>query len=171
MSSAIFTSGNEAYQVSNIVYAGPVEEIPEEHRRNGSTHSFKIITGLGASFSYYKDAESARKARGILGSMLDTLKPNAFKRGNVFIDPSRIVSFSSTLQFKKPVGEYTHGVVVSIQCSDEKNREVWLRYKSEDHAEKGRKALWAVVHSVNGMSKASAAKPVETTVTAEAVPF
>jgi len=31
-----------------------VSEIPENRRQNGSTHSFKIITGLGTVFSYYK---------------------------------------------------------------------------------------------------------------------
>jgi hypothetical protein len=98
MSSAIFTCGNDAYQVSKIIYAGPVTEIPEDRRRNGSTHSFKIVTGLGAVFSYHKNEEMARKSRGALATMLDTLKPKAFKHGyNEFVDPKGIVSFDRTV--------------------------------------------------------------------------
>jgi hypothetical protein len=152
MSSAIFTNGNTAYQVANIIYAGSVTEIPEARRRNGSTHSFRIITGVGQVYSHYKDEETARKSRGFLSSMLDTIKTNAFKHGLEFVDPSRIVSFSNVVQFKKPLGAYTHGFVVLLDTVEEKFREVWFRYKSEDHAQKGRKALWAAVHGVNGMS-------------------
>jgi hypothetical protein len=174
MSSAIFSSGYESYQATGIVYAGPVHEIPEQHRRNGSTHSFKIITGLGASFSYYKDADSAKKARGTLAAMLDTLRPKAFKHGYEFIDTSRIVSFSNVVQFKKPVEEYTHGFVVTVLTADEKDREIWLRYKSEDHACKGRKAIWAALHSVNGLSNTDA-KPtgvkVEAMAGSDGMPF
>jgi hypothetical protein len=170
MSSAIFTSGGEAYQVANIVYAGPVAEIPEDRRRNGSTHSFKMVTVTGTSFSYYKDVETARKARGALGAMLDTLKPKAFRHGNEFLDPSRVVSFSNVVAFKNPVESCTHGFVVSVETCEEKNRELWLRYKSEDHARKGRKALWACVHSANGMSN-SDAKVEEPAPVADSMPF
>jgi hypothetical protein len=165
MSSAIFTCGNDAYQVSKIIYAGPVTEIPEDRRRNGSTHSFKIVTGLGAVFSYHKNEEMARKSRGALATMLDTLKPKAFKHGyNEFVDPKGIVSFSNIVQFKQPIEQYTHGFVVTVETAAEKNREIWFRYSSEDHAQKGRKALWAAVHGANGMSTkdgASASAPAE----------
>jgi hypothetical protein len=166
MSSAIFSNGNQAYQVAKIIYAGPVSQIPEERRRNGSTHSFKIITGLGTVFSYYKNEEMARKSRGMLAGMLSSLKPAAFKHGYVFIDPAQVVSFGSVVQFKKPVEEYTHGFVISVETAEAKSQEVWLRYRSEDHAQKGRKALWASVHSANGMSKSAAAQPA-----ASAMPF
>ena len=153
MSSAIFSNGSDAYQVGKIVYAGPVAKIPEERRRNGSTHSFKIITSLGTVFSYFKDEEMARKSRGMLGSMLDELKPNAFRYGIEYLDPSHVVSFSKVVQFKKPVGEFTHGFKITVDAAQENSREVWFRYKSEDHAQKGRKALWASVHAANGMHK------------------
>jgi hypothetical protein len=163
MSSAIFTCGNDAYQVSKIIYAGPVSTIPEDRRRNGSTHSFKIITGLGAVFSYYKNEEMARKSRGALAAMLETLKPKAFKHGfDEFVDPRGIVSFSNVVQFKQPIEQYTHGFVVTVETAAEKNREIWFRYTSEDHAQKGRKALWAAVHGVNGMSNTAKGAPAST---------
>lgn len=175
MSSAIFTCGNDAYQVSKIIYAGPVSSIPEDRRRNGSTHSFKIVTGLGAVFSYFKDEEMARKTRGALGAMLEAVKPESFKHGyNEFVDPKGIVSFSKVMQFKQPIDQYTHGFVVTIETADEKSREVWMRYKSEDHAQKGRKALWAAVHGANGMSTkdAPASAPADAARTnADTTPF
>ena len=172
MSSAIFSNGNQAYQVSKIIYAGPVSMIPEDRRRNGSTHSFKIITGLGSVFSYYKDEETARKARGMLAGMLESLKPAAFKHGYEFLDPAEVVSFGSVVQFKKPVQEeYTHGFVVSIETLQAKSQELWLRYKSEDHAQKGRKALWASVHGALGLSKPAAAKTAAPQPVTSSMPF
>ena len=174
MSSAVFTTGNQAYQVAKIVYAGPVGEIPAERRRNGSTHSFKVITPTGATFCYYKDVDAARKARGALTGMLETLKPNGYTRGNEYLDPTRVVSFSNVMQFKKPIEECTHGCVVSVETADERNREVWMRFKSEDHARKSRKALWAILHAVNGLQKAKdnadEGEPV-TAVASDACPF
>jgi hypothetical protein len=174
MSSAVFTTGNEAYHVANIVYAGPVAEIPAERRRNGSTHSFKVTTTVGTNYCYYKDAEAARKARGALTGMLDAVKTTAFRHGNEFVDPKNVVSFGNVLQFKKPQDDLTHAFVITLQTADEKNRELWMRYKSEDHARKGRRALWAVVHAVNGLSKpkddADDKSPVKE-VAEESVPF
>ena len=170
MGSAIFTNGNEAYQVEKIIYAGPVAKIPEDRRRNETTHSFKIITSLGAVFSYYRDEDSARKSRTILGAMLDELKPSAFKHGVEFVDSSRIVSFSKVVQFKKPIGDFTHGFVITVDTAQEKSQEIWFRYKSEDHAQKGRKALWASIHAANGMHKPAEKPRVEQPVS-DAVPF
>jgi|WetSurMetagenome_2_1015567.scaffolds.fasta_scaffold00378_12 hypothetical protein len=158
MSSAIFTNGVNAYQVSRIIYAGTVAEIPESRRLNGNTHSFKITTGLGSVFCYYKDEESAKKSRGALAGMLDATKPKAFKHGFEFLDPSRVISFGSVFQFKKPQGVYTHGFVVTVETVNEKSQDVWFRYKSEDHAKKGRKALWATLHTLNGRTPAPAEK-------------
>jgi hypothetical protein len=178
MNSAIFTTGNQSYQVSNVVYAGPVAEIPEERRRNGSTHSFKIVTTVGSSFCYYKDADTARRARGALGAMLDSLYPNAFKHGNEYLDPRSVVSFSNVCEFKKPIMDYTHGFVVTVMTLDEKNREIWLRYREEEHARKGRKVMWAAIHTANGMTTTTAKQengqaPVAQPepVAAETVPF
>ena len=153
MRSAIFTNGNQAYQVSNIIFAGPVHAIPEDRRRNDCTHSFKMITSAAAVFSYYKNEEAARKSRNMLGAMLDALKPKAFKHGYDFIDPLHVVCFGNVVQFKKPMEEYTHGFVITVDTVQEKSQEIWLRYKSEDHAQKGRKALWATIHNALGISK------------------
>jgi hypothetical protein len=171
MSSAIFSNGHQAYQVSKIIYAGAVSPIPEDRRRNGSTHSFKIITGLGAVFSYYNNEEIARKSRGMLAGMLDTLKPASFKHGYEFIDPARVVSFGNVVQFKKPIDQYTHGFVISVETTQEKSQEIWLRYKSEDHARKGRKALWAAVHGANGLTKPTVEKTEAAQPAPSAVPF
>ena len=171
MGLAIFANGNQAYQVAKIIYAGPVHQIPEDRRRNGSTHSFKIITGLGSVFSYYKNEETARKARGALAGMLDILKPASFKHGYEFIDPAHVVSFTSVVQFKKPVDQYTHGFVISVETAQAKSQEIWLRYKSEGNAQKGRKALWATVHSVHGLSRPAVEKAAATAPVSNAVPF
>jgi hypothetical protein len=174
MSSVIFSNGYESYQVAGIIYAGPVHQIPEQHRRNGNTHSFKIITGLGAAFLYYKDEESAKKARTALAAMLESTKPAHFRAGHEFFDASHIVSFNNVVQFKKPLGDYTHGYVVSVLTHDDKNREIWLKFRSEDYAQKSRKAMWATLHNING-SKLSEIKPVAekavATVNADGMPF
>jgi hypothetical protein len=159
LSPVIFSNGYESYQVNGIVYAGPVHQIPEQHRRNAYTHSFKIITGLGAAFLSYKDEDNAKKARGALSVMLERAKPGSFRAGYEYLDPSGIVSFNNVVQFKKPVDDCTHGYMVSILTHDEKNREVWLKFKTEDHAVKSRKAMWATLHSFNGVEQES--RPVE----------
>jgi hypothetical protein len=171
MSSAIFTNGNNAYQVAKIIYAGSVSEIPEDRRRNDCTHSFKMITGLGTVFSYYKTEDNARKSRGLLAGMLDTVKPIAFKNGTEFVDPARIVSFGNVVEFKKAVGPYTHGFVVTLETAEEKSREIWLRYKSEDHAQKARKAMWGTVHGINGMSAPTEKPPVAEQTVSNGLPF
>jgi hypothetical protein len=171
MRSAIFTSGNQAYQVSKIIYAGPVHAVPETNRRNECTHSFKIVTTQGATFSYYKNEESARKSRNMLGAMLDTLKPDAYKHGYDFIDPLHIVSFSNVVQFKKPLGEFTHGFAIMIDTVQEKSRELWLRYKAEDTAQRGRKSLWAAIHNALGMSKTAESAVAVAQPEAQNVPF
>jgi hypothetical protein len=176
MGNAIFTNGKNAYQVLNIYYAGSVSEIPKERRVNGNTHSFKIITGNGVEFFYFNNEEQAKKTRGALAAMLDEIKPNGFKHGWEFVDPSRIIAFSDVIQFKKPLGEFTHGFIIMIETADVKSQEIWLRYKSEEHAQKARKALWAALHNrINGsnIKKHNEAETVETleVATTNSLPF
>ncbi len=149
MKSAIFSSGYEAYQVANVIYAGPVSEIPEEKRRNDSTHSFKMITPLGAVRCYYRNYDSAVKARSALGAMMMSMKPYLFRHGYQLIDPHRIVSFRRVVQLRTPQRDYTHAVIVSLETVDSGNNEVWLRYKSEENASKGRRALYAATYALN----------------------
>ena len=60
MKSVVFNAGSESFKVTNVVYAGPVTEIPEEKRRNNSTHSFRMVTTLGATYCYYKSFKTAK---------------------------------------------------------------------------------------------------------------
>lgn len=149
MVSAVFSSSTEAYQIENIIYAGPVTEIPEEKRRFESTHSFSIMTSLGKVRFYYRSFDSAVKARKALGAMMMNLKPHLFRHGYQLIDPKRIVSFRKVIQLKTPQEEFTHAVVVSMDTLDPQNQEVWLRYKSEENAQKGRRALFAASCALN----------------------
>ena len=175
MNSAIFSTGNQNYNIATVVYAGPVQEIPAERRRNEYTHYFKLLTALGPTFAYFKDVDAARKSRGALSGMLEVIKPRAFRYGNTFIDPSSVVALSNVIQFKKALGEFTHGFVVRVLTIDEKNQEVWVRYRSEDHARKGRKAMWAAMQAANGLSnttkQAEETQPVVQEVAADGVPF
>jgi hypothetical protein len=43
----------------------------------------------------------------------------------------------------------THGFVVNLETAQGKNSQVWLTYKSEDHATKARKALYAIICAAN----------------------
>jgi len=147
--SVIFNTASDAYQVSNIIYAGPISELPEERRKNGNTHSFRMITSLGAVYCYFQNQEAARKARGLLGAMIDGSKPIMFKSGYQCIDPRRIVSFGRVFALKRTDDGMTHGFVVNLETAQGKNSQVWLTYKSEDHTTKARKALYAIICAAN----------------------
>jgi hypothetical protein len=165
MKSAIFSTATESYQVSQIAYAGPVTEIPQERRKGDSTHSFRLVTSAGAARCYFRSPESARKARGALTAMMSDLKPNAFKHGNELIDPRMIVSFGTVVELKLRDGEeMTHAFPVTVATREERGTRLWLRYRSEDNARKGRKAMYAILHAANGL-----ASPVEEPAEGEAV--
>jgi len=149
MNSVVFGTPRESYQVANIIYAGNVGEIPVDKRKNGCSHSFKIITTHGSAFCYYKSEEAARNARGALGAMLNAVKPAAFRHGYEVLDPRRIVSYTGVISLKTPVDELTHAVVVTIDTAEERNKKVWLKYRSEEVAQKGRSALYACIHAAN----------------------
>lgn len=154
MKSAVFSTTLEAYQVSNIIYAGPVKEIPEEHQKTHSaTHEFKIITTLGPVYCKYKDQESATRARGALGAMMDTLKSNLYRTGRECLDPHKVVSFGRVVQLKNTTDGMTHAFVVSLETTQDKNNQIWFTYRSEDNAVKARKALFASIQSANNMER------------------
>lgn len=161
MKSAIFSTPTQSYQVANIVYAGSVGEIPENYRKNDSTHSFKLITTLGAAFCYYNNLDTARNARDSLWSLMEMVKPNLFKSGYEALDPRSVVSFGRVFKLKTLQGDHTHAFVITMTTNSEQDTEVWLTYKSEDHAEKARKALYAAIHTVNNMTMEKP-KPVST---------
>jgi hypothetical protein len=177
MSVSVFNTATESYQVSKIAYAGPIGEIPEDRRKYDNTHSFKIVTSLGAGFCYFKDQEKARSAQNALRAMLNAEGRRMFHHGYQVIDPEKIVSFSNVLTLKTSRDECTHAVVVTVETSDQNNQKIWLRYKSEENARKGRKALYASILSRNDTGDSSHAEETgetqqeETPAPAENLPF
>lgn len=145
MQETIFSNGNESYQVAHIIHVSRIWEIPEEKRRFDRSHCFKLVTTLGPAFCSYKSFETARKVRGKLYAMLTAAKPEMFSHGNDLIDPNAIVSIGDVLELKNPQGENTHAIIVTIKTNDARHSKVWLRYKSEENAKKGKRILWAVV--------------------------
>lgn len=149
MNSAIFRTATESYQVSHIVYAGSVGEIPEERRKSDNTHSFKITTTASPVFCYYRNEDAAKNARGKLGAMLNTVKPHVFKHGYEIIDTRSVVAISTVFALRNPQGDLTHTFYVTLETRDPDKNKVWLKYKSEENAKKGRNALFASIHSLH----------------------
>jgi hypothetical protein len=176
MNSAVFSTGNESYQVSQILHIGPVTEIPEKIRKdNGATHSFKLVTPQSGVYCYYRSEEAAMNARRALGAMVRATKPSLFGCGHYLVDPAGVISFSNVVALKNPsTGGRTHAFVVTIDTTDERHRKVWLRYTSEDNAKKARRAMFAAVHEAGRLASTPArhgnepvnAQPVPETVAA-----
>jgi hypothetical protein len=149
MNSTIFSTPNDSYAVSNVIYAGPVMEIPEEKRKSESQYSFRMITTLGPVYCYFKTLESAKKARNLLGSMMNLAKPSVFRSGPIAIDPSKIVSFSKVVTLKNPENGFTHAITTTIETSNNKTNQIWMTYRSEEAARNARRALYASIQSLN----------------------
>ncbi len=160
MSTVIFAAGFQSYNVSQIIYAGQVVEIPEERRKSENTHSFKVITTIGSSFCYFRSSDAAWKARGALGAMLDTLKPNLFRYRREVIDPRAVVTFGKVFELKTPVNDFTHAFVVNLRTADADHGKVWLRFKSEESAGKAIRALYASIHAAFETEKPAPANTV-----------
>lgn len=158
MKSAIYTTASAAFQVSHILYAGSIQELPEERRKDGNTHSFKIITTSGTSYLYFKSEETAKNARAALGAKLRDVKPNTYTYCYDIIDPKAVVSFSPVFPLKTPQGSCTHVFTVTLAANQAKEEKVWLKYKSEDNAKKGRIALFAAISAANGERQASSSE-------------
>ncbi|MBD3239124.1 MAG: hypothetical protein GF331_00955 [Chitinivibrionales bacterium] len=168
MQSNIFSAAGEAYHVNHIIHASGVWEVPEEKRKNDRTHAFKLVTTVGSTYCYYKDDEAARKARAALSAMLAAAKPSVFRHRSDVLDPRHIVSIGNVVALKNPQGELTHAVIVTLATSDVRNNKVWLKYKSEETATKGRRILYAVVAKANE-SQGDAPQDTDDTNTAEPV--
>ena len=151
MKSAVFSAGLETYQVAHILYAGSVSEVPKEIRKGETTHSFRMVTTQGPVFCYYKSLDAAKKARGALGFLMDTLKENVFHGIGVCLDTKSVVSFGRVVKLKNSDDGQTHGFVVVFNTVHEKAAQIWLTYKSEEHAEKARKGLYAAIHKANNL--------------------
>lgn len=155
MSISIFSTYSESFPLSHIVYVGSVFEISEENRKGESTHSFKIITSSNVMYGSYKDALAAKTAHDSVEKLLDEHGKKLFKNGGDIIDVSRITSFSKVIPLKKPQQNCTHALIITIDsCIDEKQRQIWCLYKSDESATNARKALFALISIANENSQA-----------------
>ncbi|HEX2957700.1 MAG TPA: hypothetical protein VHO70_12770 [Chitinispirillaceae bacterium] len=149
----LFTALNETIQVNKILYAGPVYEIPVANRKNDHTHSIKMITRIGAVWSFFNNAETANKARATLSVMMDQVKKVLYKSQGEVVDPKEIVSYSNVCEIKSTSGKSSFGFVVTIDCIEEKHRKLWFVYSSSETAEKARKALYACMMELHGIPR------------------
>jgi hypothetical protein len=149
----LFTALNETIQINQILYAGPVYEIPVANRKNDHTHSIKIITRAGAVWCFFNNADVANKARAALAVMMDQVKKVVFKSQGEVVDPKDIISYSHVCEIKSSSGKSSFGFVVNIDCLDEKHRKLWFVYSSSETAEKARKSLYACMMELYGISR------------------
>lgn len=159
--SAIFSTPAECYQVSNVMYAGQVNEIPQDKRKGESTHFFRMITSLGPVYCYYKSEDSAKKARTALGAMMGSVKEELFKSNGNLLDTKKVVSYGKVYKLKNCDDGKSHAFPVTLESVKEKNSQIWLTFKTEDEAVKTRKALYASIQSVNGSNKSEDIKDPE----------
>jgi hypothetical protein len=148
--SAIFSTPAECYQVSNVMYAGEISEIPQDKRKGESTHFFRMFTTLGPVYCYYKSEDSAKKARSALGAMMGSLKQELFKSNGNLLDTRKVISYGKVYKLKDTSDGKSHAFPVRLESVKEKNSQIWLTFKSEDEALKTRKALFASIQSING---------------------
>jgi hypothetical protein len=149
MNSTIFSTPFESFPVAHITYCGYISEIPQDKRKNNQTHSFKIMTSIGAVYCYYNGFEEAKKSHDSLEGMMKETKPAIFKYGTESIDASKIVSFSKVLSIKKPENGFTHAIVTTLETvAPEKSAQVWMHFKSDESAHNARKALYATILSL-----------------------
>lgn len=118
-------------------------------RRNKkeNTHYFRITTARGAAYCHFKNAESAKRARGVIGAMLGTAKTHVFRSRGDIIDITSIVSFSRVVHLKNSTDSDPFAFVVSVDSINDKNSAIWLTFKSEESAQNARKALYASIQS------------------------
>jgi hypothetical protein len=153
MSITIFSTYSESIPLSHIVYVGSVFEISAEHRKGENTHAFKIVTSSTTMYCNYKDTEAAKIAHDLLEKQLGEHGKKIFKNAGDLIDVSRITSFSKVVTLKKPQQNCTHAIVLNMDtCIDEKQRQIWLHYKSDESATNARKALYTLISIANGTS-------------------
>jgi hypothetical protein len=151
MSITIFSTYSESFPLSHIVYVGSVFEISAENRKGESTHAFKIVTSSNTMYCNYKDAEAATIAHDSLEKQLGENGRKLFKNAGDLIDVARITSFSKVITLKKPQQNCTHAIVLNLDSSiDEKQRQIWLHYKSDESATNARKALFALISIASG---------------------
>ena len=147
MNNAIFSTASDSFTVAHILHAGPVAEFTSQNRKSDNTHYFKITTTHGVAFCHFKNEESARKSRGLLGVMLGTVKPHLFRSKGDCIDIAAIVSFGRPVKLKNEDESDKYGLPVTLASTVEKQAAGWLTFQTEESAKNVRKALWAAVNS------------------------
>ncbi len=153
MQNVIFSTASDSFIVSHILHAGPVTEYTEQQRKGDNTHYFKITTRRGAAFCHFKNEETARRSRGVLGAMLGTVKPHLFRSKGDLLDVAAIVSFGSPVKLKNSNNEGDKfGFPVHLAIVSGKNDTVWLTFQTEESAKNVRKALYAALMSFYGES-------------------
>jgi hypothetical protein len=163
MQNVIFSTASDSFLVAHVIHAGPVSELSQQQRKSENTHYLKLTTTRGAAFCHFKNEESARRSRGVLGAMLGTVKPHLFRTKGDSIDIASIVSFGRVVKLKNDDGSEVFGVPVNVATVVEKNATLWLTYQTEESAQNVRKALFASIMSYyNPSDKATPTGPVET---------
>lgn len=147
MQNAIFSTPSDSFLLSHVVHAGPIVELPAEKQKKENTHYFRITTARGAAYCHFKSAESAKRARSVIGTMLETAKTHVFRSRGDIIDITSIVSFSRVVHLKNSTDSDPFAFVVSVDSVNDKNSSIWLTFKSEESAQNARKALYATIQS------------------------
>jgi hypothetical protein len=145
MQSTIFSTASDSFPISHVIHAGPVTAYPQEKRKSDHTHYFRLTTVHGPAFCHFKNEEAARRARGLLGAMLGTMKPHLFRSKGDCIDVASIVSFGRPVKLKSDGEEERYGLPVNIAATSDKNKTIWLTFQTEDSAKNVRRALFASV--------------------------
>jgi hypothetical protein len=152
MQNAIFSTASKSYLVNHVIHAGPVLELSQQNRKSNNTHYFKLTTTSGPAYCHFPSEEVARRARGVLGARLGTVKQHLFRSKGDCIDIASIVSFGRVMELKSDNDEI-FGFPVNIDTITDKSDAVWLTFKTEDSATNVRKALYAAIMSYYALSE------------------
>ncbi|MBN1306644.1 MAG: hypothetical protein JXA18_01915 [Chitinispirillaceae bacterium] len=163
MQNVIFSTASDSFLVAHVIHAGPVIAYSQQQRKGEYTHYFRLTTARGAAFCHFKNQETARKSRGVIGAMLGTVKPHLFRSKGDCIDIASIVSFGSAIKLKGDGEEEKFALPIHVATKAEKNDTLWLTFQTEESAKNVRKALYAAIMSYYAPAdkKAASAAPAE----------
>ncbi len=151
MNTAVFSTAFDSYNIMHIIYAGAVQEIPKEKRKNAMSHFFRILTRQGTAFCYFKGEEAARKARIQLETMMESAKPNQlFRYGSEIIDVESVISYGRTIKLKDSEDGKSYAFTVILDTISERNNQISFSFKSEESAKKARAVLWSIMETRYG---------------------
>jgi len=151
MNTVIFSTTSDSYNIMHIIYAGAVQEIPKEKRKNAMSHFFRILTRQGVAFCYFKGGESARKARIQLETMMESAKPNQlFRSGSEVIDVESVISYGRIIKLRNSEDGKSHAFTVILNTMSERNNQLSFSFKSEESAKKARAVLWSIMENFYG---------------------